>query len=398
MQKAGRKDTRPLIVLDLGDAPPRALILEEEAEARGWRLLNLATTHWTLPKGAVPAGALVLNGPDHRVVKRLTAMEIPIVRIGSVPAFYGEGMPHVFNDIQACGRLGARYFVDRGFRTLAYIGNSPWGNAKHYYLGFASEAESLGCQCHLLQLPQFSRQTNQADRAAWLQQQSDAVGTWLRSLPGPVGLLGYSDRMAARLCTFCIDQGLRVPEDVAILGMGNAPFFCKTAPVSLSSIDPDWDRINHEAMEMLHLLMQGKTPSSETILAEPARVIERQSTDALGVSEPYVRQAILYLWDNLEKNITTDHLVKRIGVCRSKLERGFRHHLGRGINAELRRKRLEEATRLLQRTDLPVYAIAERTGFKTRSYFHRFFSKALGCTPLEYRQQKQLHDPASKIV
>ena len=43
--------------------------------------------------------------------------------------------------------------------------------------------------------------------------------------------------MASRICHFAAAAGLRVPEQVAVLGMGNNPLICGCATVPLSSVD-----------------------------------------------------------------------------------------------------------------------------------------------------------------
>ncbi|NIN33884.1 MAG: AraC family transcriptional regulator, partial [Gammaproteobacteria bacterium] len=75
-----------------------------------------------------------------------------------------------------------------------------------------------------------------------------------------------------------------------------------------------------------------------------------RSTNVLAVPDKNVANAIRYLWDNYMLPLRVEDVVRDLDVCRSTVEKAFRKHLGRGINAELQRKRLEALCELLVRT------------------------------------------------
>ena len=256
------RDDRPLIVLDLEHRSTVADVIREEAARHNWRLVNARMFHKVIPRGMSPAGAIGHHGLKDDFTTMLIDMGVPFVRLGHFPSHYGNNIPSVFTAFQDTGHLGARFFAERGFRHLAYVGNVPWGDGEMVYESYADTARSLGCECHLFRMPSLEVSSDVPDRESWLQKQSRLLIHWLKSIPGPVGLLGYTDVMAAKLCLFCIEGGLRVPEDVAILGIGNDSFFCETAPVALSSIDLSWDVIGREACTMLHSLMGGEPPNA----------------------------------------------------------------------------------------------------------------------------------------
>lgn len=65
-------------------------------------------------------------------------------------------------------------------------------------------------------------------------------GREIAKLELPLGIFTYSDVMAVRICRFCDAIGLRVPEEVAVLGNGNDPYKCDFAATPLSSVDPSF--------------------------------------------------------------------------------------------------------------------------------------------------------------
>ena len=84
----------------------------------------------------------------------------------------------------------------------------------------------------------------------------------LRELPKPLGIAVAADYVALRVMRACDDAVLSVPEEVAILGCHNDPFICDFAPVPLSSIDDDLERVGYEGAKLLDQTMNGKPAPS----------------------------------------------------------------------------------------------------------------------------------------
>ena len=100
-----------------------------------------------------------------------------------------------------------------------------------------------------------------------------------------------------------------------------------------------------------------------------------------------VAAAIRFMWDNLGQPIGVDTVADHVDTSRSTLERAFRRCLGRGVGAELRRKRLELCKELLRGTDMTVAEITEAIGLTDKRSFHRVFKNAYGLTPKQYRNR-----------
>ena len=377
-------DDRPVVLIQERLVDTRPLVIQEEAKKYGWRLFNLYVTDNVLPKGLKPIGALIRDGIDSTIGGKLTSMNVPFVRVGDFPSYYGFDQPSVTVMRKNCGRIAAKYFLDNGFLNLAYIGNDPWGNAKEIYEQFAETAKELGGDCYLHKMKGIDK--NQVDIETGFSKHSKEIGEWLHSLPKPVGLFSYNDKMASRFCAFCIEAGLRVPQDVSILGIGNSSFLCETAPIPLSSIQIPWGGMWRTAFKLLNDLIEGEKEVEEVLFLQPSGVVERQSTDVIPIKDPMVVEAVQYIWDNYHKDISVEDFIKTVRVSRSTIQRGFQKCLGRGFNEELRRKRLEVAQRYLLNTDWTINDIASRVGFNSRNYFHRSFISAYEHTPSDYRK------------
>ncbi len=94
-----------------------------------------------------------------------------------------------------------------------------------------------------------------------------ALDSW--ALPNKLtGLAVFGDEQAALVLNALQDRGLRVPQDVAVIGVGNARI-CELVRPTLSSVDLQVELTIHSAVEMLYQLCQNKTPVTTKCLIEP---------------------------------------------------------------------------------------------------------------------------------
>jgi LacI family transcriptional regulator len=102
---------------------------------------------------------------------------------------------------------------------------------------------------------------------------------WLLSLnPRPDGLFSYNDPMAIGAIEAILDAGLRIPEDVAVIGSGNLYYDTKLR-ISLSSIDQNTKEIGeHTARLTLSLIASKTRPPNKAVVIQPKLII-RASTD-----------------------------------------------------------------------------------------------------------------------
>lgn len=105
--------------------------------------------------------------------------------------------------------------------------------------------------------------------------------------------------------------------------------------------------------------------------------------------------ALAPLLDTLHRNcnepLRIESLAKKSGLSWSQFQRRVRSITGLSPRQLLTKSRIESAAQLLQTTDLPLSAIAMRTGFYDQPAFTRQFHTATGLTPSAYR--KTLRSP-----
>ena len=220
----------------------------------------------------------------------------------------------------------------------------------------------------------------------------DGLADAIRDAPKPVGVLTYNDVDAARLVAFCRASGFSVPEDVAVLGIGNDTFLCENQAVPLSSVEQDLQRNAYEGAELLARLMSA-APSRRAAacrraprLTPPGDVVARASSDTLAHPHPLVRAALVQIRRNLDRSFGAPEIAAALGISRSHFDHLFVHETGHSVGKEILSQRLREARRLLSDTDLPIAAIARLTGFCNAGYLSNTFRRAVGVSPKAWRR------------
>jgi LacI family transcriptional regulator len=201
-------------------------------------------------------------------------------------------------------------------------------------------------------------------------------------------VLASNDSLARELTQHCQLGRISVPEDLAILGVGDDEFVCGMSNPPLSSVCLGMSRVGREAARLLRRMMNGHRPRRLSILVSPLDVAVRQSSDTLAVQDPEVRAALRYINQRLGEPMTIPDIANSVALSRSMLGKKFRRVLRRSPLREVRRLRVSAAERLLAETTLPLKEIARRCGFGSAVRFSMPFRQETGVSPSRYRQRQ----------
>jgi LacI family transcriptional regulator len=288
----------------------------------------------------------------------------------------GAPFAQVGFDARLIGRVAADHLAQLPGRTFASVGGeTPAGRAVRE--AFAERLRERGLDATAAP-PGFNDPYVEEPASA------AAAVEWLRSLPKPVAVFASHDALAHRLADACASAGLRVPEEVAILGCLNDEFLCTNANPPLSSVSVPLPALGHEAACVLDALM-ADSPSPGRVELPPLGVVTRQSTDPAAVADPDLATALRFIREHRADRVGVDDIAAACGLSRSSLERRFRAALGRGPLAELLRERVEHAKHLLAETDLAVKEVARAAGFHDTRHLGVTFRQRVGSSPAKYR-------------
>lgn len=213
------------------------------------------------------------------------------------------------------------------------------------------------------------------------------AATWLRKLPKPAAVLASNDIPARALCQICRLSGLRVPEDVAILGVDNDPYECRLTSPLLSSIGIPSHAIGRRAAETLDGLMRGKRSGAASVYLDPGGVVARESTGFRSTLDPALQDALRFIQDHAgESSLDIPAICRFLKLSRRSAERLFRGRLDSTIHSQIQRSRVRLAEQLLLQTELSVSEVAARAGFDNPRRFYRTFRQLRGLSPSDYRE------------
>jgi LacI family transcriptional regulator len=325
-----------------------------------------------------PDGLLghVFSAEAAELVEQLT---VPVVETAF--DFADLKVPRVGLDDRAIGKLAAEYFLDRGFAQFVYIGEEDRAHAIRRWEGFLARLQIAGHQP--LRAPAMLDWGWQDA----LRPLTGKVQRWLGKLPRPAAVFVSSDGLGLRFLEVARGAGYRVPEEFAVLGVGDIDTICDLAYPPLSSIRTAAETAGFEAARLLDRLMQGEPPPAARIEFPPLGVVTRRSTDVLAVSDADLSTALRFIRDHAAEEITVEDVVAAACVSRSTLERRFRQLLGRSPLDEIYRVRVERARHLLAETDWPMSHVAKESGFHDSRRMSEVFHAHTGETPTAYRRR-----------
>jgi LacI family transcriptional regulator len=306
---------------------------------------------------------------------------IPLVEVLRHPG--DVRVPHVVVDDRAVGRLAAEHFLERGFRQFGFVGYRSLEFSEDRHAGFHDTLQACRNYCKVY-LHRWSEREVNLERS-WVAQEA-RLTDWLKRLARGTGILVADDAAALEVNEHCLRLGLRVPEDVAILGVDNDDLFCQMSQPALSSVRMPLERVGFEAARMLDRLLQGRKLPSSPLVLPPLGVAARQSTDVFSVADPLVAEALRYIDEHAAEPILVEDVLGAVAVSRSLLEKRFRACLGRTPLAEITRQRVQRARQLLAETELPIARIGPLCGFTSNARLSTIFHRHTGQTPTAYRR------------
>lgn len=356
------------------------------AREHGWHL-TLANRLVRTPRGWSGDGALVTlrNDPSTvRFTEDLMRRGIPVVDL----TFHRPDItiPRVIPDYTGAGRLAARHFITNGIRRTAWF-STEWSNVqKLFFKGLCdgmAEAHNPQSIVERFVLTELVPKSRLDDPDCF----ESTLSPRLLALRKPLGILAYNDEEASRVAALCIDIGIRIPEEIAIMGIGNDVFLCENQAVPISSVDDELERTGYDAAALLQRLMDGETPPHEPILTRCRIVIRRRSTNTFATENPIIGKALSIFAANLDNPPSMVNLARRLGVSRATLDRLFIRELGMAAHSVLLRQRLEKSKEMLLNTGMNASEISAVCGFCNPAYFSAAFKRSEGVTPGKWRKR-----------
>ena len=313
---------------------------------------------------------------DAFLLVEFKALGIPILVTPSKKLV--SGVINIVADDYKIGELGARYFIDKGFKNFAFYGTDQIFWSKKRKEAFKKSVSSLNFNFY-----EFEALIN----TDW-QNNPERLIDWMKSLPVPIAIMACNDDFGIHLIEASNMSGKKVPEDIAILGVDNDKFICELYNPPMSSIDQEPELVGLEVAKYIRALLQEGKPPGDVIVGNNYTIVTRRSTDIFAVEDEQIKKALHFIEVNaLQKNITVSDVVSSTSLSRRILEIRFRKLLNRSILQEIRHIRIEIICEKLIKTNIPINEIAYSMEFNSVTTFSSYFKAEKKITPMEFRKQ-----------
>jgi LacI family transcriptional regulator, galactose operon repressor len=191
----------------------------------------------------------------------------------------GLGAHFVGVNDEAAGLLATKHLIDIGCKRIAHIRGPETSPGRSRLEGYKRGLVENGVKVledYIITERKGDVETRKCG--------GDAMGQLLSLNPRPDGVFCFNDPLAIGAMHRVLDEGLRIPEDVAIVGCGNL-HYDDSLRVPLSSIDQHSRRIGEEAARIALGILNSKkvAPKAETVVLQPELVV-RASTARLTVN------------------------------------------------------------------------------------------------------------------
>lgn len=334
--------------------------------------------------GAVLDAAIVWAEPRDRWVHDLLAQGTRILSCGA--EWEGNpGVASVYFDRPEMHRLLIDHVKSLGLRTAVGMGHKLGLRpaSSRGLENFAAMARLEGIAAQVWSLEGEGSPAMAPGRL--LQADSEhELAAFLRTLPLPAAVVCASDQMAAIVCGVAARLGLRVPEDLAVIGESDNPLAATNNP-PLSSIAGNALALGEAAARVLIDWLAGSDPTSQPVVIPGARLVARESST--GRSEDGSIERVRRLIESLAvQGISLAELVAASGLSTKTLVRRYQAAFGVDPVDEVNRLRLTEAKRLLTDGSMKVAEVAALCGFSSQAAFNNYFRRHAGCAPSAYRE------------
>ena len=394
-----KKDKRILVALDLTHESGRAHLngfyryADKQPEWEVRIVPSTEASYAPMVKEIVAAGiegAVIKGECVPALAETIFAARVPVVSIDK-PGRAGprRANAYVVNDNARIGLAAAQYFKRLG-RFAAYGFVPDPNDCEWSQMRGRAFTEAVA---HLLGADACRRYTPPPDDGTGAPTFRSGLSRWLAALPKPAAVFAAFDQCAATVLEECRDNRLKVPSEIAVLGVDDDALVCEHARPKLTSIRPDHARQGYEAARELNRLMSrpggGAMRRGGPLALTHIGITERDSTTFVPQGLRIVREITAYLDEHALTPIRVADIVAHAGVSERLANLRYSELTGHSIQEELINRRLAEAKRLLKETALPLARISSRCGFKSQIVLAHLFRKHVGQSMSDWRRARR---------
>ena len=291
-------------------------------------------------------------------------------------------IPNITADYLGTGRMAARFFLERGFRNFGFFGMNDVCWSDERCEGFRREVDAAGFGDSF-----YSYRMQEIDMVWYYQR--NRLREWLRMIPKPIAIMACDDNQGSNLIEACHGIGIKIPEEVSVIGVDNDETLCALGSTTLTSIQIDIEEGGRQTAALVeHLVADPKAPAEDIVL-RPVKIVVRMSTAAFATTDQQILKALLFIHKNALKKISVSDVMTEAALSRRLLERRFKDMTGKTLYEYITDQKLKYFAEQLADTDEQVINIALSMGENDTKSISRRFKQIYGCTPVEWRDKQR---------
>jgi len=213
-------------------------------------------------------------GAERSVFERLGNNRIPFVLIDrEIPGFPAN---FVGIDDEAAGRMATEHLIQVGGRRIAHIRGRKNSTGARRFAGYRKALANAGLEfCEDLVVARSNVDVDTTRLGA------EAMQLLLRRRPLPDAVFAHNDPLAIGAMHAIFEAGLRIPQDIAVIGCGNL-HYDSLLRVPLSSIDQRSAQIGERTAEiLLHMIESNDEQQPVSLILEPSLVVRTSTGGSL---------------------------------------------------------------------------------------------------------------------
>ena len=313
---------------------------------------------------------------SEELATHLIDSKVKIVNVSGTD--FGQELPTVTYDNHAIVDVAFHYLLSCGIQSFGYVGAPGRSYSLQRERSYIDLCHSQGFECVAFPTPEAPTESDHY---------RESLKAWLSQLPCPTGIFTWGVERGIDVINSAHSVGLKVPDQIAVLGSEDDDLICRAVRPSLSGIKFHAERIGYEAAHMLDAQLNGNRLQNKSILYKPAGVTARASTDIYNVQDQDVAAAVRYIRANIGTPLKLADVAQAVSTAPRSLQRAFQKELRRSFSEEVAATRVEYTKQMLSESDDPIPKIAQLCGYGSPEYMATLFRKATGVTPRTYRQQ-----------
>ncbi len=318
---------------------------------------------------------------DSMDIQDLSKIKVPMIFVHHEKEL-DEYVPTVVTDSNIISKLAGEHLLSKGLKNFAFCGFSDFGWSGDREKAFSQFISNAGYNVSAFNTTAIKNPD------LWYNEFS-ALQEWLNNLPKPAGIMACNDDRALHILEACKVLGIKIPEEIAVIGVDNDSIVCELSDPPLTSIALNTESAGFSAASLLDKLMNGEKINGQKIVVTGTHVVQRQSTDLLAINNEDLKKALRFIRNNQKSKITVDDVVACTKLSRRSLELHFKKTIRRTISDEIRRVRVESISKLLIETNLTISEITQIFNFTDIEHISRYFNKEKGMGLRSFRKLNQ---------